>query len=310
MNEKRKPNYWLVAIIVLLVLGLVSVAFAGFIGLLVLGEEPIAPGNVAVIDVDGIITSAKTGIFSAPVASSTDIAKLIEKADKDDGVKAMVLMINSPGGSAVASDEIAQAVKAANKTTVAVIREAGASGAYWVASAADHVIANKASLTGSIGVRASYLEFPGLLQEYNITYRRLVAGKHKDMGSPFRELTPEEQELFQEVLDEMHDLFINEVASNRNMDYDAVAEIATGQFFTGLKAKKLGLVDELGGKKEAKAYIERTLNITAELKPYKKPKTLFESITGGVSEHMYSIGRGIGDSLLAADAENTLRVHV
>ncbi len=311
MEEKRrKPSYWVVIVITLLVLGFLSVMFAGFIGLFILDKEPIATGNVAVIDIQGVITSSKEGVFSSAVASSTDIVKLIEKAAKDSSVKAIIFMINSPGGSAVASDEIATAVKAANKTSVAVIREFGTSGAYWIASATDHIIANKASFTGSIGVRASYLEFPGLLQEYNVTYRRLVAGKYKDMGSPFRELSPEEEQIFQQTLDQLHDIFIQEVAQNRNMSYGEVKELATGVFYTGLQGKELGLVDELGGKNEAKRYLEKTLNITVEMKPYRREKSLFELLAGGVDSRMYSLGRGIGDSLIHADAEGTLSVTV
>lgn len=310
MNEKpHKPNYWLVIIITLVVLGLFSVMIAGFIGIFFIGDQPILSGNVAVIDVQGVITTAQDSVFSTSIASSTEIVKLMEKAARDSSIKAIVFMVNSPGGSAVASDEIATAVKAVNKTTVAVIREFGTSGAYWIASATDHIIANKASFTGSIGVRASYLEFPGLLQEYNVTYRRLVAGKYKDMGSPFRALTSEEQRIFQETLDQLHDVFIQEVAQNRNMSYDDIKTLATGAFYTGLQAKELGLIDELGGKKEAIAYLEKSLNMTVELKPYKKPKSLFQAIAGGVDERMYSMGRGIGDSLVHADVGDTLTIR-
>ncbi len=298
-EEKQKPRYWLVVIIVLLVLGFFVLG----------GEEPVLSGNVAVIDVQGVITTAKDGIFASSAASSTDIVKLIEKAAKDKGIKAMVFMINSPGGSAVASDEIATAIKAANKTTVAVIRDMGTSGAYWVASSTDYIIANKASFTGSIGVIASYLEFPNLLQEYNVNYRRLVAGKYKDMGSPFKEMTLEEQKLFQQSLDELHDVFIEEVAQNRDMSYAEVKALATGAFYTGMQAKKLGLVDELGGRKEAVAYLQKRLNMTVELKPYRKPRTFFETLSGGVSEQAYAVGRGMGDALLHSSAEERLAIR-
>jgi len=307
MNDKQRPRYWIVVLVTLLILGLFSVMIAGFIGLFFVGEEPVVSGNVAVIDIQGAISVTKDGVLTSGVASSTDIVKLIEKADKDDRIKAMVFMIESPGGSAVASDEIATAIKSANKTTVAVIRDIGTSGAYWIASSTRHVIANRASFTGSIGVIASYIEIPGLLEHYNVTYRRLVAGKYKDMGSPLKELTPEEEEIFQQSLDELHEIFIQEVATNRNMSYDDVKKLATGEFFTGLKAKRLGLVDELGGKKEAKAYLEKALNTTVVLMPYKKPKTLFETLTTGVSEQAYVMGRGIGDSLTHAESTLTVR---
>ena len=303
MTEKnQKSKYWVVVILLVLVLGIISVIITGFVGLIFMGEEATVSGNVAVIDVQGVLVTAADGVFASSMASSPDLVKLIEKAGQDDSVKAVVFMINSPGGSAVASDEVATAVKALNKTTVAVIRDMGTSGAYWVASATDHVIANRASFTGSIGVIASYLEVPGLLEEYNVTYRRLVAGKYKDMGSPFKEMTSEEQRIFQESLDELHDVFIHEVAANRKMSYDSVKELATGAFYTGMKAEELGLVDELGGKQEAKRYLEKTLNTTVSFKPYKRPKSFVETLMTGVSEQSYGMGRGMGDALL--DAEN------
>ncbi|MBI3883795.1 MAG: signal peptide peptidase SppA [Sphingobacteriales bacterium] len=177
----------------------------------------------------------------------------------------MLFEINSPGGSAVASEEIANAVKKANKTTVAWIREIGTSGAYWVASSSGHIVANRVSITGSIGVIASYLEFPGLLEHYNITYQRLVSGKYKDIGSPFKEMTPEEKAIFQQNLDTIRDYFVSEVAKNREMSKKDVDKIANGVFYLGAQAKELGLIDELGGKDEAINYIEKKDGIKAEI---------------------------------------------
>ena len=113
-------------------------------------------GNVALIPIDGVIVGDKDSDFLfESVTSSPEAVELIEKANKNPNIKAIILEINSPGGSAVASEEIANAIRKTNKTTVAWIREAGASGAYWVASATDYVVANRASITGSIVVIAS-----------------------------------------------------------------------------------------------------------------------------------------------------------
>ena len=133
-------------------------------------------GNVALIPIEGMITVNGAAGFGASGASSSDVVKFIEKADENTQVQVILLEINSPGGSAVASDEIAAAVKNTEKPVVALIREAGASGGYWIASAADYVIANRMSITGSIGVISSYLEFSGLMEQYGVGYERLVAG--------------------------------------------------------------------------------------------------------------------------------------
>ncbi|MCX8147084.1 MAG: signal peptide peptidase SppA, partial [Candidatus Woesearchaeota archaeon] len=203
-----------------------------------------------------------------------------EDAEKDSQIKAILLDINSPGGSAVATDEIANAIKRCNKTTVAVIRETGTSGAYWIASAADYVIANRMSVTGSIGVIGSYFELSGLLERYNITYERLVSGEYKDIGTPFKELTLEERKKLQGIIDEIHEDFINAIAENRNMSKEKIKEIATGEFFTGKKAKELGLVDELGGMDEAEKYIEKKLNITVKIRKYEKPISFSDLLSG------------------------------
>ena len=166
-------------------------------------------------------------------------------------IKAILFEINSPGGTAVASEEIVNAVKKSKKYKVAWIRDQGASGAYWIASAADKIVASPLSITGSIGVLGSYLEFSGLLTRYNITYERMVGGKYKDLGTPYRELTDEERILFQRSIDELHDYFMQDVAKNRDIPENKIREIATGMFYTGKQAKELNLVDVLGGKEEA-----------------------------------------------------------
>lgn len=265
--------------------------------------ESIKMGNVAVIPIEGTISTTAEGF--TPGTKSSTIVDFIEEADKDDAIKAILLEINSPGGTPVATDEIASAIKRANKTTIAVIRETGASGAFWISTAADRIFANRMSVTGSIGVQASRLEFAGLITDYNVTYRRLIAGKLKDAGSRFKEMTPEEQELFQNMLDKLHTEFITAVAQNRNLPEETVRNLATGFVYLGSEAKELGLIDELGGKKEALEYIGKTLNITAEPVEYRERKSFFESLSRVTSENFYNIGKGIG-SVFATDTQVSL----
>lgn len=257
----------------------------------------IQTGNVAIIPIEGLI--ATNGDNFMPAIKSQSIVELIEKADENEDIKAIILEINSPGGTPVATDEIATAVKETNKTTIAVIRESGASGAYWIATATDKIYANKMSITGSIGVQASRLEFSGLLADYNVTYRRLTAGRLKDAGNIFREMTTEEQQLFQTMLNSLHDEFITTVAQNRNLPETTVRELATGFVYLGKDAKELGLVDEIGGRKDALKFIEKEFNITAEPVEYREHKTFFDEIAGLTNNGFYNVGKGIGETQIS-----------
>ena len=246
------------------------------------GDEDFG-ANTAIIPVTGLITTAPSdGLFSEPVASSGEIVEQIERA-REEGMLAIILEIDTPGGSAVASDEIAQAVKAAREdgvVTVAWIREMGASGGYWVASSSEHIVANRMSVTGSIGVFGSYLEFSEFIDDWNVTYRRLVAGERKDVGDPFTELTPSQRAFLQGKLDAIHRFFIEEIAGNRNMTYDDVAALADGRFFLGVEAKEAGLIDELGGKEEAIAYIENATGIAVVTTEYEEDESLLDILAG------------------------------
>ena len=190
-----------------------------------------------------------------------------------------MLSINSPGGSAVASEEVARAVREASKPTVALIRDSGASGAYWIASASDWIVASPMSLTGSVGVVASQLEFAGLLQRYNVTYRKLTAGELKDIGTPYREMTAEEQQLLQEKLDRIHAYFLREVGANRKLDEEQLEELRSGIFFLGEEALERGLVDELGGKQEVEAHLKSTLGVERiRFVEFRRQRGLFEGL--------------------------------
>jgi protease-4 len=312
MKPQIQPNgkgRWMVVATVLFFLMIISFISAAIIGVFVATSESETSGNVAHITISGPIMAESAGGFMSPgVADSTEIVRLIQKADENPEVKAILFEINSPGGTAVASSEIAEAVSKTNKTTVAWIREAGASGAYWVASATDHIVANQMSITGSIGVVASYLEFSGFIHRYNVSYQRLVSGEYKDMGTPFRSLTTEEEKIMQSNLDDLRTIFVEEVAKNRKMKVEDVSNLADGRFFIGKTALKLGLVDELGGKEEAVKWIEKKENITAELAEYKKPKTLAQLLTEVFSDQSYYVGQGIGKSLLDTKVEKGVEI--
>ncbi|PIN78436.1 signal peptide peptidase SppA [Candidatus Woesearchaeota archaeon CG10_big_fil_rev_8_21_14_0_10_34_8] len=295
-QNTRSP--WLIIIIILAVLTVFSIGVVGCVGVLV-ASDGIETGNVAVIPLKGIIVvDSNAGLFSTGYAVSTDVVEQIEKAEKDDTIKAIVLDINSPGGSPVASAEIARAISEAEKPTVALIREYGASGAYWIASSADHIIANEVSVTGSIGVIASYLQYSELMERYNVSYERFIAGEHKDMGSPYREMTSEEKAIYQNVLDKMRGVFIREVAQNRGLEYDYVEELATGQIYLGIDALNFGLIDELGGKKEAYKHIETLLDIKVRPVEFSTEKSFLEMLASAMDDTAFNMGTGIGAVLV------------
>src|SRR3989338_8178751 len=309
MEKAQEPKFrWGYAIFVLLLLSVLGFIAVGIISVFVGVDVESLSGNVALIPIEGVIVATDPNGLFETVTTSTDAIELIEKADKNSNIKAIILEINSPGGSAVASQEIAEAVKKTNKTTVAWIREVGASGAYWIASSSDHIVANRVSITGSIGVIASYLEFPGFLERYNVSYQRLVSGKYKDIGSPYREMTPEERAIFQQNLDTIRDYFVSEVAKNRNMNKKDVDKIANGLFYLGIQAKELGLVDELGGKDEVIKYIERKEGIKADIAEYKKERTLLDVLSRVLSKQSFFVGKGIGSSLLDKKAISTVSI--
>ena len=303
--KKEKTN-WGFVIMTVAFLTILAFIFTGFVSLFTSDVKSFG-GNVALIPVKGVIMSdGDRDFLFGSIASSTDIIGQIEKAESNPGIKAIIFEINSPGGAPVASEEIASAVKRINKTTVAWIRDVGASGGYWVASASDYVVASRMSLTGSIGVIASYLEFAGFLEDHNVTYRRLVAGKYKDIGSPLKEITSSEKLLLQKSINQIHDFFVDDVAQNRGLTKQQTLRISDGLFYTGSEAKELGLVDALGSKSEALRYIEEELDITAEVIEYKKERSLLDVLGSVFSEQSFLVGKGIGSAILSKRVSNEI----
>ena len=252
-------------------------------------------GNIALIPIEGPITGNGGNYLGESTASSKKIISFIEAAEDNDDIEVIVLEINSPGGSAVASDEIATAVKNAKKPVVSLIREVGASGGYWIASASDYVIANRMSITGSIGVISSYIEFSELMDKYGVNYQRMVAGEKKDLGSPYRELSFEDEKLLQSKLDKIHQFFIEEIAENRGLSVSEVKALATGEFYLGIEALDLGLVDLLGNKDTLENYVQSEYGLEEiGYLVYQEEVDLFSALFGVFEEMSFNIGEGIG----------------
>ncbi len=260
----------------------------------------ISSGNTAHIKIRGVITSGEDSLIGAETSSSDDIVAGIEKAEDDKRIKAILLDINSPGGSAVASEEIANAIKDAEKPVVALIRDIGTSGAYWAASGADSIVASPLSITGSVGATASYLEFSGLMKKYGVGYERLVSGEFKDSGAPFRQLDEEERKILQEIIESTGSYFAQSVRENRMLSEDAAKEISSARIYSGTQAKELKLVDELGNIETAKKKVKEIAGIeSVKLVEYKTRKPL--SVASLLSQQAALVGRSIGSSLIPSE---------
>lgn len=224
--------------------------------------------KAAVISVHGQID------YESYAASPEKFSRQLRQAEDDTSVKAIVVFLNSPGGSVVASREMARAVAGTTKPTVCWLGDVAASGAYWIASACDHIVADELSVTGSIGATSAYLELSGLLKKYDIDYKQLTAGKYKDSGSPYRELTKEEEAMFRDALNKVFERFAQSVSENRNVSVEEIRSLE-GKAMLGEEALSLGLVDSLGGREEVLRVIEeKTKEKEIRLEFYEKESEL------------------------------------
>ncbi len=208
---------------------------------------------VGVVPIYGVIAQ---GDSSRPWdRGSQQIAKQITNMAKRKAVKAIVLDINSPGGSVGAVQEIYSAIMKAKAEThkpfIARFGEVSASGGYYVASACDQNFALPGTITGSIGVIFSVNDFAGLMKKIGMENNTIKSGKFKDIGSPTRPMTPEERKLLQGMIDDSYDQFVHAVALGRHMTVEQVKTIADGRVFTGRQASGNGLVDKLGDLQDA-----------------------------------------------------------
>jgi protease-4 len=214
--------------------------------------------RVGLLYIEGIIATGRQGdsFFYMGETTSDHISKVVKQAVDDKGVKALVVRVNSPGGSAAASQEIYNSLKKFRDTGRPVIVSMGdvaASGGYYIAAAASEIYANPATLTGSIGTIMSLVNYEGLYDLIGLQDRTITAGKYKDIGSPTRPMTSEERQILQGILDQVHGQFKTAVASGRAFDDQKIDEVATGMIFTGEQALANGLVDQLGGLEDAVA---------------------------------------------------------
>lgn len=208
-------------------------------------------GKIAVIKIRGTISSGQD--ILTQTFTPDDALPMIQKAEEDPSVKAVFFDIDSPGGSVVASREIAYAVAEMDKPTLCWMGDVAASGAYWIASSCDYIMADPLTLTGSVGVTASYIEFSRLFEKYGVTYEQITSGESKDMGTPFRNMTSEERNKMAYIVNETFTYFITDVAAKRHLTPEQVDKIKEGDIFLGKDAISLGLIDATGTISDAEA---------------------------------------------------------
>jgi protease IV len=224
------------------VIGVLVLLFFAFLagmgcGLLISGDDGFSAGDrVAVLRIDDVIVDDQAYIDS------------LDKIKEDKKVKALVVRIDSPGGAVGPSQEIYSELKKlrSDMPVIASIGNVGASGGYYIACAAEKIFANPGSITGSIGVVAEFMSYEKLLEWARVDVEVLKSGKYKDVGSPFREMTPEDREYMQGLIDNVYSQFKSAVAESRGIGAAEVDKIADGKIFTGEQAKRLKLVDDMG----------------------------------------------------------------
>lgn len=249
-------------------------------------------GEIALLNIEGmIVDSGQAGGFGGGgTTSAQTILSAIERIRRDNA-PVVLLNINSPGGTASASDAIYQALvdlKRDEKTRiVASMGDLAASGGYYIACAADTIIANPATLTGSIGVIIHAQNFQGLMGKVGVTETAIKSGPNKDIMSPYRPMRDDERKLLQGIVDETYNQFVTAVAEGRKMPPNRVRPLADGRIFTGSQALKVGLVDQLGNFLDAKAEARKQgkLSDSAETRDYGEEnwKDFFNSVFAGAT---------------------------
>ncbi len=242
-------------------------------------SEKVSLGEkVAIVNVTGVIID------------SSGVVEELKKHAKDNSIKAIVIRVDSPGGAVAPSQEIYNEVlKVKEKKKVVVsMGSVAASGGYYIAAAADKIVANAGTLTGSIGVIMEIPNFEGLMKKIGIETQVIKSGKHKDIASVFKSLKPEEREILQSVLDDVHDQFIRAVSDGRGMDFEDARKISDGRIFTGRMAKEIGLVDEIGSLEDAIALAGQLAGIKGEPEVVRKEEkfSLIEMLRSQIPDRL------------------------
>ncbi|MEO0215469.1 MAG: signal peptide peptidase SppA [candidate division WOR-3 bacterium] len=246
-----------VHIIIIIVLA-VAVIIGLVIGLGMKLTPPGYTGNIGVIEIEGIIDSAKR------------IVRDIKRFDEDPAIPAVIIRVDSPGGGVAASQEIYNQIKQLKETKKVVVSMGAlaASGGYYVSLPAHLIVANPGTITGSIGVIMEFPVLEELMKKLGINFEVIKSREHKDIGSPFRKMSDREKKLLQDVVSDVYEQFVDAVIENRNLPKDSVLQFADGRILSGRQAKELGLVDTLGS-------FEDAVRIAGDMVGIKKPYLIY-----------------------------------
>ena len=257
---------------VYIILGIIIALFFGLLFLRSMGSNVSIGEKVAVVDITGIISG------------SDDTIKLIHTYRDDQSIKAIVVRINSPGGSVAPVQEIYSELKKIEKPVVASMGGSAASGGYYVACAADTIFANPGTLTGSIGVIMQFTQLKGLYDKVGLGHQVIKSGDFKDTGSPFRELTEQERAVLQSTVDDVYNQFVDTIfeARGNHLTRDEIVALADGRIFSGKQALDSKLLDQLGNLPDAIETAGALAGIEGKPKVVRKEKktSLLEQLVG------------------------------
>lgn len=271
-GKNRAPLWILLSVVVGFMLPVCSCAVLSFtsiasIGMMGMGGSSVTSSGsgdaVAIVRVNGTITSSDSSEFTGSATSGLVISDL-EAAAADNSVKAIVLRVDSPGGTVTGSSQIYEVIRDYEKPVVVSMAGMAASGGYQISAPADYIFARPDTFTGSIGVIMTLFNAEELIDEIGVDVVLLTSGPNKSMGSTWDELTPEHQEILEALIDETYEDFVQIVADGRGMDVATVRELADGRIYSGRQAADNGLVDELGNLDDAIAKAAELGGISGE----------------------------------------------
>jgi len=253
--------------IVSVIIKLTSFVLAVFIFISIvevwLQDEALSDGtcNIAVISIEGIILPFESYTDYPLVTTPRMIRNFIERAEADPYIQGLVFEINSPGGTPVAAADIAAMIRDSKLPSVSIIGDIGASGGYLAAAGAGHVVASPMSDVGSIGVTMSYLDYSKKNEDEGVSFIEINSAPYKDVGNPNRPLSDEERELLTQNIALIHEEFVTQIATYRDIERDQISELTNGLTIPGRKALEVGLVDSLGGRGVALEALSAKLNL-------------------------------------------------
>lgn len=236
--------------------------------------------QIARVEVDGVIQDTGVpGLFDEAGYNHTMTLQTLEQIKDDDNIKGLMLVVNSPGGGVYESAEIHDAIKAIKKSGKKVyvtMKNMAASGGYYISAPADKIYASSETTTGSLGVIMQSMNYKELADKYGVKFNTIKSGPHKDIMSPTKEMDEEERKILQSFVDESYNAFVKVISEGRHIDTAQVKKIADGRIYSGLQAKKLNLIDEIGMEKDAlKAMKEDLKAKNAEVIEFKADDSFF-----------------------------------